>query len=153
MPEFVNPFPGVTPDRKMTIREVTRAIRLSIAAELEATHLYEAIADATDVPLVREVMQDIANEERVHAGEFQRLLSLILPDEDRYLAEGADEVNEMAEKHPQPPQAEAETPVGKAAGGERDVQATLERIERKDLVKPSAAAPDGPVPTVGNLRK
>jgi hypothetical protein len=27
MAEFINPFPGVVPDRKLTLRELTRAIR------------------------------------------------------------------------------------------------------------------------------
>ena len=47
MPEFMNPFPGMTPGRKMKDRELARAIRLSLAAEQEAIHLYEALADAT----------------------------------------------------------------------------------------------------------
>ncbi len=97
MPEFVNPFSGVTPDRKMTPREVARGIRLSLAAEEEAVHLYEALADSTDNPLAKAVLQDIADEERVHAGEFQRLLNILLPDEEKMLAEGAEEVDEMAE--------------------------------------------------------
>jgi len=98
MAEFINPFSGVCPDRKMTKREVVRAIRLSLSAEQEAVHLYKAIADATDDPLVKDVMEDIADEERVHAGEFQRLLKILLPDEEKLLAEGAEEVDEMAEK-------------------------------------------------------
>ena len=98
MAEFINPFSGVTPDRKMTARELTRAIRLTLSAEEEAVHLYEALADATDNKLAAEVLQDIANEERVHAGEFQRLLNILLPDEEKLLAEGAAEVDEAAEK-------------------------------------------------------
>lgn len=96
MPEFLNPFPGMTPERKMTARELTRALRLSLSAEEEAIHLYEALADATDNPLAREVLQDVANEERVHAGEFQRVLNILLEDEEGFLKEGADEVDEMA---------------------------------------------------------
>ena len=98
MADFINPFPGVTPDRKLTDRELTRAIRLSLSAEHEAIHLYEALADATDNPLAKEVLQDIANEEKEHAGEFLRLLSILLPDEQEFLDEGAEEVDEMAEK-------------------------------------------------------
>jgi hypothetical protein len=45
MPEFLNPFNGVIPDRTLSSRELTRAIRLALAAEEEAVHLYEAIAD------------------------------------------------------------------------------------------------------------
>lgn len=99
MPEFMDPFVGFTPGRKMTDRELTRALRLALAAEQEAIHLYEALADATDHPLAREVLQDIANEEREHAGEFQRLLNILLPDEEELMAHGAREVDEMAEKH------------------------------------------------------
>ncbi|MFP4056365.1 MAG: ferritin family protein [Candidatus Brocadiia bacterium] len=115
MAEFLNPYAGLTPDRKLTARELSRAIRQSLAAEEEAVHLYEAIADATDHPLAKAVLQDIADEERVHAGEFQRLLNILLADEERYLAEGAGEVDEMAEaiekgQSPEGAQAEAESP-------------------------------------------
>lgn len=96
MPEFMDPFKGMTPGRKLSPRELSRGLRLSLAAEEEAVHLYEALADATDHPLAKKVLQDIANEEREHAGEFLRLISLLLPDEDGYLAHGAKEVDEMA---------------------------------------------------------
>ena len=98
MPEFVNPFVGVVPVKKMDKRELTRALRLSLAAEEEAIHLYEALADATDNQLAKTVLQDIANEEKVHVGEFQRLLNILLKDEEKWLAEGAEEVNELAEE-------------------------------------------------------
>ncbi len=98
MPEFVNPFSGLVPSRKMTDAELARAIRLDIAAELEAVHLYQAHADATDNKLAKKVLNDIADEERVHAGEFQRLLNILVPDEEKLLAQGAEEVNEMAQQ-------------------------------------------------------
>ena len=98
MAEFLNPFSGVIPDRKMTARELTRAIRLTLAAEEEAVHLYEALADATENKLAVRVLQDIADEERVHAGEFQRLINILLPDEEKLMAKGAKEVDEMAER-------------------------------------------------------
>ena len=98
MAEFLNPFSGLTPDRKMTDRELIRGLRLTLSAEQEAVHLYEALADATDNALAKAVLQDIANEERVHAGEFQRLINKLLPDEEKLLAEGAAEVDEMAEE-------------------------------------------------------
>jgi rubrerythrin len=95
MPEFVHPFSGQIPDRKLTHEELIRAIRLNLAAEHEAVHLYMAHAEATDHPLARKVLIDIANEERVHAGEFARLLEILTGDEDRWLAEGREEVDEM----------------------------------------------------------
>lgn len=96
MPEFINPFSGKVPDRKLTLGELIRAIRLNIAAEQEAVHLYMAHADATDHPLAKEVLIDIANEERVHAGEFQRLLEILTGDEAKLMAEGREEVDEIA---------------------------------------------------------
>jgi len=98
MPEFTNPFSVMVPERKMTNAELARAIRLNIAAELDAVHLYESHAEATDNPLAREVLLDVAREERVHVGEFEKLLSMLIADEESVLAEGAEEVQHMAEK-------------------------------------------------------
>ena len=98
MPEFMNPFSGVVPERKMTMPELIRALRLNRAAEQEAVHLYESHADATDNELAKAVLHDIANEERVHAGEFQRLISILAEDEAALLAEGAEEVDELVEE-------------------------------------------------------
>jgi rubrerythrin len=58
--------------------------------------LYMAHADATDHPLAKKVLIDIANEERVHIGEFERLLEILTGDEAKWLAEGRAEVDEMA---------------------------------------------------------
>jgi rubrerythrin len=97
MPDFTNPFTGMVPDRKMTLEELIRAIRMNIAAEEDATHLYTAHANATDNELAKAVLLEIAREERVHIGEFSRLLNILMDgDEDATLAEGADEVNELA---------------------------------------------------------
>lgn len=98
MPEFVNPFSGMVPDRKLTKEELVRAIRLNVSAEEEAVHQYMAHAEATDDPLAKRVLIEVANEERVHIGEFQRLLQLLTGDEDKYLAAGAKEVDEIAEE-------------------------------------------------------
>ena len=71
MPDFVNPFSGKIPDRKLTMQELVRALRLDLAAEHEAVHIYLAHADATDNALAKAVLTDIADEERVHAGESE----------------------------------------------------------------------------------
>lgn len=96
MPQFSNPFVGNVPDRKMTLEELVRAMRLNVAAEEDATSLYMAHAEATDHPLAKKVLIDIANEERVHVGEFNRLIQLLTGDEDKWLADGAAEVDDMA---------------------------------------------------------
>jgi rubrerythrin len=98
MPEFGNPFSGMKVDRKVTKEELIRAIRFMVAAEYEAVQLYMQLAESTDDKLAKEVLVDIADEERVHAGEFLRLLKHLAPDEEKFYEEGAEEVDEMIEK-------------------------------------------------------
>lgn len=95
MPVFGSPFSGLANSRKLTDAELIRAIRFMIAAEFEATQLYMQLAESTDNKLAIDVLKDIADEERVHIGEFLRLLNEIAPDEKKFYSEGADEV-EMA---------------------------------------------------------
>jgi len=98
MPEFGNAFSGMTKGKKLTKEELIRAIRFMIAAEYEAIQLYMQLAESTDHKLAQEVLKDIADEERVHAGEFLRLLKELAPDEERFYAEGAEEVEEEIKK-------------------------------------------------------
>ena len=81
MPEFGNPFSGLAKDRKLTDTELVRAIRFMISAEYEAIQLYMQLAESTDNKLAKEVLIDIADEERVHAGEFLKLLHELAPEE------------------------------------------------------------------------
>jgi len=94
MPEFGAPFSGLAKERKLTEQELIRAIRFMIAAEYEAIQLYMQLAESTDNKLAIEVLKDISNEERIHAGEFLRLLHELAPDEEKFYAEGAAEVEE-----------------------------------------------------------
>ncbi|HPE36677.1 MAG TPA: ferritin family protein [Spirochaetales bacterium] len=94
MPEFATPFAVLAKERKLTDAELVRAIRFMIAAEYEAIQLYMQLAESTDNKLAIEVLKDIADEERVHAGEFLRLLHELAPDEKRFYDEGAEEVEE-----------------------------------------------------------
>lgn len=98
MPEFSSPFTLLKNDRKLTKEELVRAIRFMIAAEYEAIQLYQQTAESTDDPLAREVLLDIANEEKEHAGEFLRLLRELDPDEESFYKDGYQEVEEMIEK-------------------------------------------------------
>jgi rubrerythrin len=97
MPDFGNAFSGLKSDRKLTKEELIRAIRFMIAAEYEAVQLYMQLAESIDDKLAVEVLEDIADEERVHAGEFLRLLKHLAPDEEGFYKEGAEEVEEMME--------------------------------------------------------
>lgn len=98
MPEFASPFSGLASNRKLSGEELIRAIRYMIAAEYEAIQLYMQLAESIDNKLAIEVLKDIANEERVHAGEFLRLLKHLAPDEEGFYKEGAEEVEEEIKK-------------------------------------------------------
>ena len=98
MPDFGQPFSGLKKDHKISEQELIRSIRFMIAAEYEAIQLYMQLAESTDNKLAVEVLKDIADEERVHAGEFLRLLKELDPDEEKFYAEGAEEVEEEIEK-------------------------------------------------------
>ena len=98
MPEFANPFSGLANDRKLTQEELRRAVRYMVAAEYEAVQLYMQLAESTESKLARTVLADIADEERVHAGEFLRLLRELAPEEEELYQEGYEEVEEIIEK-------------------------------------------------------
>ena len=98
MPDFGQPFSGLAKDKKLTDAELIRSIRFMIAAEYEAIQLYMQLAESIDNKLAIEVLKDIADEERVHAGEFLRLLKELDPDEEKFYAEGTEEVEEEIEK-------------------------------------------------------
>jgi rubrerythrin len=98
MPEFGSSFSGLANNRKLSKEELIRSIRFMIAAEYEAIQMYMQLAESTDNKLAIEVLRDIADEERVHAGEFLRLLKELAPDEERFYQEGAKEVEDEIKK-------------------------------------------------------
>jgi rubrerythrin len=99
MPDFGTPFSRLARKQPITHEELIRAVRFMVAAEYEAVQLYMQLAESTDNKLVIDVLKDIADEERVHAGEFLRLLKELAPDEEKFYDEGAKEVEEEIEKH------------------------------------------------------
>ena len=96
MPQFGSPFSELANPRKLSPAELVRAIRFMVAAEYEATQMYIQLAESTDNPLAAAVLKDIADEERVHAGEFLRLLYELAPDEKDLYARGTGEVEAIA---------------------------------------------------------
>ncbi len=107
MPEFANPFHCLKAERKLTAEELIRAIRYMVAAEYEAVQLYMQLAESIDQPLAKKVLVDIADEERVHAGEFLRLLHELDPQENVFYEHGYKEVEEMIEELREKPKKKA----------------------------------------------
>ena len=98
MPVFGSPFSGLANERKLTNEELVRAIRFTVAAECEAIQMYMQLAESTGNKLAAEVLREIADEERVHVGEFLRLLGELAPDEVKFYADGAEEVEEKIKR-------------------------------------------------------
>lgn len=134
---FADPFYGNVPDRKLTLGELVRAMRLNVAAEEEATALYEAHAEATDNPIAKKVLLDIANEERVHVGEFTQLIDILTGDEKAWMENGFDEVLEMA---------------AEVAKGDIEVATPEEKAEEEGEHEGGEPVGYDKMPTVGSLR-
>lgn len=100
MPSFGNPFEGnnLNRDKKLSKEEMARSLRFVIAAEYEAIQLYQQLAEASDNFLFKKVMLDIANEEKIHAGEFLRVLLEIDDKEKDFYDKGFNEVQDLIKK-------------------------------------------------------
>ncbi|HDQ06703.1 MAG TPA: rubrerythrin [Candidatus Bathyarchaeota archaeon] len=78
-------------EKKFLDREI---LRLAIIAELDAVTLYEQLAATTDDKVIREVLLDVAREEKTHVGEFQTLLLRIDKEQVEELKKGKEEIEE-----------------------------------------------------------
>ena len=95
MPQFQNSYNVKHCEQKLTQEELVRAIRFNIAAEYEAIQLYEQVIESTDNKLVKRVLKDISDEEKEHAGELLKVLIELEPNESKFYAEGAHEVEDI----------------------------------------------------------
>jgi rubrerythrin len=78
-------------EKKFLDREI---LRLAIIAELDAVTLYEQLAATTENEAIRDVLLDVAREEKTHVGEFQTMLLRVDPDQVEELKKGKKEVEE-----------------------------------------------------------
>lgn len=69
-------------------------LRLAIIAELDAVNLYQQLAATTDDEDLKEILLDVAKEEKTHVGEFQAMLLERDKEQVKELEEGKKEVEE-----------------------------------------------------------
>ena len=81
-----------------TDRELTRALRDAIIAENGAIKQYETVVDSTTNEDAKEVLQSIADEEKVHVFELQAVLDSLLSDEEKFKQQGEEEVDSLTDK-------------------------------------------------------
>jgi rubrerythrin len=98
MPSFGSPFAGFSSEHKLTPEELIRAVRFLVASEFEATQLYMQLAESIDHPFAQAVLKDIADDERVHAGQFLKLLYHLAPEEPKLYEKGAKENEEILKR-------------------------------------------------------
>jgi hypothetical protein len=96
--DFTSISPILEPGNPLDERELVRAIRLALSAEEDAASLYELIADSTKNKEVQTILKSIANEEKVHAGELQKIIKMLDKEEEGFLAQGEKEVEEKLSK-------------------------------------------------------
>jgi rubrerythrin len=70
-------------------------LRAGVIAELDAINLYEQMAAMAEDPFLKKLLLEIAKEEKTHVGEFQTLLLKKDPEQEKELAKGRKEVEEM----------------------------------------------------------
>jgi len=70
-------------------------LRLAIIAELDAINLYEQMAAMVKDEKIRAVLEDVANEEKTHVGEFLTLLLKLDEKQVEEIEKGKKEVEEI----------------------------------------------------------
>lgn len=72
--------------------------RVSMIAELDAANLYEKLSLLASDKDLANVLRDIANEEKVHVGEFEYFVEDLDPDWEELEDEGEEEVEKKIKK-------------------------------------------------------
>ena len=70
-------------------------LRAAIVAELDAVNLYEQMSALTENKHIKTILLDIAKEEKTHVGEFQAMLLMNDKQQEKELAQGKKEVEEL----------------------------------------------------------
>jgi rubrerythrin len=73
-------------------------LRAGIIAELDAINLYEQMAAMTTNKPIKQILLDIAKEEKTHVGEFQALLLAEDKEQKKELENGRKEVEGIKKK-------------------------------------------------------
>ena len=82
----------------LTTQEAVRALQFSIGTEYDAVQLYTQLAQVIDNLLVKKMLLKTAEEEKVHVGEFLRLIEELDPNEMARYLEGIHEVEDEDKK-------------------------------------------------------
>ena len=73
-------------------------LRVAIIAELDAISFYEQMASLSSNENLKKVLLEVAREEKTHVGEFQAMLLKVDKEQEKELAAGKAEVDELMEE-------------------------------------------------------
>jgi rubrerythrin len=73
-------------------------LRVAIIAELDAISFYEQMASLSSNENLKKVLLEVAREEKTHVGEFQAMLLEVDKEQEKELAAGKAEVDELMEE-------------------------------------------------------
>ncbi len=138
---LTDPFVGLVP-RKMTDSELARAIRLNVAAEVDAINLYAAHMDATDNESARRILAHIIDEEKEHLAEFLELLKILDPTQALDIEKAGPKVRAIVD-----------APTADAAHAAHEAIEAGETDEAAEEPVPTKLPGLGKAPTVGSLRQ
>lgn len=121
--DFSDPFRGMGQGRPLSASDVAAALRIDVAAELDAVNLYQAHIDAISDPKLRATIEEIRDDEKNHAAKFLAALNEI----------DAGQAAQFGGKLPSP----SEVPGGSGLASrmtslEQSVQSITERLDRMD---------------------
>lgn len=71
--DFTDPYIG-TDRKKLDAHQLAQAIRIDIAAELDAINLYSTHLASIDDPMIKGMILHIIDEEKEHLAEFEQIL-------------------------------------------------------------------------------
>lgn len=72
--------------------------RLAMIAELDAANLYESMIPQAKDKDLKKILQDVADEEKTHAGEFEFILENLDPNWDQLEDEGEEEAEKKVKE-------------------------------------------------------
>ncbi len=85
--------------QKVSKKNIDKEIlRAAIIAELDAINLYEQMAGLAENKHIKDILLDVAREEKTHVGEFQTLLLRLDEEQVKELEHGRLEVEEHTGK-------------------------------------------------------
>lgn len=96
--KYLNELMATIPSKDLKVsndRKDMEILRTAIIAEFDAINLYEQLAEAATNKDVKELLLDIANEEKVHIGEFEAVLEFLDKEHEPNEDKGEDEVVDL----------------------------------------------------------